>query len=59
MATVKTKEALHRAEAQFRKRELAAREGEAVRAEQWIAARRKVDPNGVFASDMARRLELL
>ena len=30
MATVKTKEALDRAEAQFRKRELAAREGEAV-----------------------------
>ena len=29
------------------------------RIEEWIALRRKVDPNGVFASDMARRLELL
>jgi decaprenylphospho-beta-D-ribofuranose 2-oxidase len=29
------------------------------RIEEWIAVRRKVDPNGVFASDMARRLELL
>ncbi len=26
---------------------------------EWIAVRRKVDPTGVFASDMARRLELL
>jgi decaprenylphospho-beta-D-ribofuranose 2-oxidase len=26
---------------------------------EWIAVRRKVDPDGVFASDMARRLELL
>ena len=42
MATVKTKEALHRAEAQFRKRELAAREGEAVRAE-YAAAHRAFD----------------
>lgn len=25
----------------------------------WIATRRKVDPTGVFASDMARRLELI
>ena len=39
MATVKTKEALDRAEAQFRKRELAAREGEAVRAEHAAAHR--------------------
>jgi decaprenylphospho-beta-D-ribofuranose 2-oxidase len=29
------------------------------RIDEWIAIRRKVDPNGVFASDMARRLELL
>ncbi len=29
------------------------------RIDEWIALRRKVDPNGVFASDMARRLELL
>ncbi len=29
------------------------------RIEEWIALRRKVDPNGVFTSDMARRLELL
>lgn len=29
------------------------------RIDEWIAVRRKVDPNGVFASDMARRLELL
>ena len=42
MATVKTKEALDRAEAQFRKRELAAREGEAVRAE-YAAAHRAFD----------------
>jgi decaprenylphospho-beta-D-ribofuranose 2-oxidase len=28
------------------------------RIDEWIAVRRKVDPNGVFASDMARRLEL-
>lgn len=27
--------------------------------DEWIAVRRKADPNGVFASDMARRLELL
>ena len=26
---------------------------------EWIAVRRKVDPDGVFVSDMARRLELL
>jgi decaprenylphospho-beta-D-ribofuranose 2-oxidase len=26
---------------------------------EWIAVRRKVDPDGVFASDLARRLELL
>ena len=26
---------------------------------EWIALRRKVDPDAVFASDMARRLELL
>ena len=24
----------------------------------WIATRRRIDPNGVFMSDMARRLEL-
>jgi len=29
------------------------------RIDEWIAVRRKADPNGVFASDMARRLELL
>jgi len=29
------------------------------RVDEWIALRRKVDPAGVFASDMARRLELL
>lgn len=29
------------------------------RIDEWIAARRKADPTGVFASDMARRLELL
>ncbi|MGE2816333.1 FAD-binding protein [Mycobacterium heidelbergense] len=29
------------------------------RIDEWIAVRRKVDPLGVFASDMARRLELL
>jgi decaprenylphospho-beta-D-ribofuranose 2-oxidase len=29
------------------------------RIDEWIAVRRKVDPNGAFASDMARRLELL
>jgi decaprenylphospho-beta-D-ribofuranose 2-oxidase len=29
------------------------------RIDEWIAVRRKVDPAGVFASDMARRLELL
>jgi decaprenylphospho-beta-D-ribofuranose 2-oxidase len=29
------------------------------RIDEWIAVRRKVDPEGVFASDMARRLELL
>jgi decaprenylphospho-beta-D-ribofuranose 2-oxidase len=29
------------------------------RIDEWIAMRRKVDPSGVFASDMARRLELL
>ncbi|BBY81430.1 FAD-binding oxidoreductase [Mycolicibacterium pulveris] len=29
------------------------------RIDEWIAMRRKVDPNAVFASDMARRLELL
>ncbi|WP_099024117.1 FAD-binding oxidoreductase [Mycolicibacterium palauense] len=28
------------------------------RIEEWIAVRRKVDPDGVFMSDMARRLEL-
>ena len=25
----------------------------------WIATRRRIDPHGVFASDLARRLELL
>ncbi|HEX3546014.1 MAG TPA: FAD-binding oxidoreductase [Mycobacterium sp.] len=29
------------------------------RIDEWIAVRRKVDPDGVFASDMARRFELL
>ncbi len=29
------------------------------RIDEWIAVRRKVDPHGIFASDMARRLELL
>ncbi|MBI3691843.1 MAG: FAD-binding oxidoreductase, partial [Mycolicibacterium aromaticivorans] len=29
------------------------------RIDEWIALRRKADPDGVFASDMARRLELL
>jgi decaprenylphospho-beta-D-ribofuranose 2-oxidase len=29
------------------------------RIDEWIAVRRKVDPTGAFASDMARRLELL
>ena len=29
------------------------------RIDEWIAVRRSVDPTGVFASDMARRLELL
>lgn len=29
------------------------------RIDEWIGARRAVDPHGVFASDMARRLELL
>ncbi|MGH3724758.1 MAG: FAD-binding protein [Mycobacterium sp.] len=29
------------------------------RVDEWIATRRKADPHGVFASDMARRLELL
>ena len=29
------------------------------RIDEWIALRRNVDPDGVFASDMARRLELL
>ncbi|CAN5220715.1 FAD-binding oxidoreductase [soil metagenome] len=29
------------------------------RIDEWIAVRRSVDPDGVFASDMARRLELL
>ena len=29
------------------------------RIDEWIALRRKIDPSGVFASDMARRLELL
>ncbi|MGY4708060.1 FAD-binding protein [Mycolicibacterium sp. CBM1] len=29
------------------------------RVDEWIAVRRKADPDGVFASDMARRLELL
>jgi decaprenylphospho-beta-D-ribofuranose 2-oxidase len=29
------------------------------RIDEWIAVRRNVDPHGVFASDMARRLELL
>ena len=29
------------------------------RIDEWIKVRRSVDPTGVFASDMARRLELL
>lgn len=29
------------------------------RIDEWIAVRRRVDPDGVFASDLARRLELL
>ncbi|MGE2730700.1 FAD-binding protein [Mycolicibacterium vaccae] len=29
------------------------------RIDEWISVRRRVDPDGVFASDMARRLELL
>jgi decaprenylphospho-beta-D-ribofuranose 2-oxidase len=29
------------------------------RIDEWIAVRRNADPHGVFASDMARRLELL
>ena len=29
------------------------------RIDEWIAVRRRVDPHGVFTSDMARRLELL
>jgi decaprenylphospho-beta-D-ribofuranose 2-oxidase len=29
------------------------------RIDEWIAVRRKVDPDGIFVSDMARRLELL
>lgn len=29
------------------------------RIDEWIAVRRRVDPDGVFVSDMARRLELL
>lgn len=29
------------------------------RIDEWIAVRRKVDPDGIFASDLARRLELL
>jgi decaprenylphospho-beta-D-ribofuranose 2-oxidase len=29
------------------------------RIDEWIGVRRSVDPTGVFASDMARRLELL
>jgi len=29
------------------------------RLDEWIAVRRRVDPEGVFASDLARRLELL
>jgi decaprenylphospho-beta-D-ribofuranose 2-oxidase len=29
------------------------------RIDEWIAVRRRVDPYGVFTSDMARRLELL
>lgn len=29
------------------------------RIEEWLAVRRKVDPDGVFVSDMARRLELV
>ncbi|WP_460744826.1 FAD-binding protein [Mariniluteicoccus endophyticus] len=29
------------------------------RTDEWVATRRAIDPNGVFASDMARRLELV
>jgi decaprenylphospho-beta-D-ribofuranose 2-oxidase len=29
------------------------------RIDEWIALRRRVDPDAVFASDMARRLELV
>ena len=29
------------------------------RIDEWLATRRRVDPDRVFASDMARRLELL
>ena len=29
------------------------------RIDEWVATRRAVDPTGVFASDMARRLNLL
>lgn len=29
------------------------------RIDEWIAVRRRIDPNGVFASDLARRLDLL
>lgn len=29
------------------------------RIDEWIATRRRIDPHGVFASDMARRLDLL
>ena len=28
------------------------------RIDEWLAVRRRVDPDGVFMSDMARRLEL-
>ena len=28
------------------------------RIDEWIAVRRRIDPDGVFMSDMARRLEL-
>jgi decaprenylphospho-beta-D-ribofuranose 2-oxidase len=29
------------------------------RIDSWIATRRGIDPNGVFVSDMGRRLELI
>ena len=29
------------------------------RIDEWLAVRRSVDPDGVFASDMSRRLELM